>query len=119
MAHMTTMGTVTNDHPVNHYGQMAWDHWSQHRPADLATIEDPTRFFHELGEQVAETVLDRTEQLLAIQETATGFVARFAQERTARQTAEDETLRTMVFTDPTSSATDDTISDQTDGTTLA
>lgn len=119
MASMTTMATVTNDHPVNHYGQMAWDHWRQHRPEDLATIEDPTRFFSELGEQVAETVLERTEQLLASQEKATGFVARYAQEQTARQTAEDETLRTMAFTDPTSSATDDTISDQTDDTTLA
>lgn len=119
MAPMTTMTTVTNDptndHPVNHYGQMAWDHWRQHRPEDLATIEDPTRFFSELGEQVAETVLDRTEQLLASQEKVTGFVARFAQERTARQTAEDETLRTMVFTEPTSSTTDD----QADGSTLA
>lgn len=122
-AHMTTMVTVTNDLTINHYGQMAWDHWRRHRSEDLAAIEDPTRFFHELGEEVAETVRDRTELLLASQPQASGFAARVAREQTARRTVEDETLRMMVFTEPSGPTTDDTTSDTsnepTSDTTLA
>jgi hypothetical protein len=106
MEHMTN--PVTSQPVMNHYGQMALEHWQRHRPEELAAIEDPQRFFSELGEQVAETVRTRTDQLLASQPQASGFVARMQQEQTARMTAEDETLREMVYTepgsDPTSSA---------------
>lgn len=112
-------GQPVVNHVVNHYGEMALEHWRRHRPEEVAAIEDPARFFSELGEQVAETVRTRTEQLLESQPPASGFVARMQQEKTARMTAEDETLREMVFTDPTSSTTDDTTNGTTNGTTLA
>ncbi|MFL6119456.1 hypothetical protein [Actinophytocola sp.] len=98
-------------HDMNHYGQMALEHWQRHRPQELAAIEDPQRFFSELGEQVAETVLTRTDQLLASYPQVSGFVARVQQEQTARQTAEDETLREMVYTEPSSEATNPTTTD--------
>lgn len=85
---------------LNHYGQMALDHWRRNRPADLAAIEDPQTFFNTLGEQVAEMVATRTERLIASQAPATGFAARTQQELTARRTVEDETLREIVFTEP-------------------
>lgn len=90
---------------MNHYGAMAQQHWQRVRPAEYATIEDPQRFFSELGEQVAEAVQQRTEDLLASQSRAEGFAAELARQQTARSTAEDETLRTMVFTEPDSDTT--------------
>jgi hypothetical protein len=102
---------VTSQPVMNHYGQMALEHWRRHRLEELAAIEDPQRFFSELGEQVAETVQTRTDQLLANQPQVTGFVARVKQEQTARMTAEDETLREMVYTEPGSDLTNPTTTD--------
>jgi hypothetical protein len=90
---------------MNHYGAMAQQHWQKVRAEEYALIEDPERFFSELGEQVAEMVQQRMDQLLETQPRAEGFVAELARQQTARGTAEDETLRTMVFTDPGSDTT--------------
>ena len=42
---------------MNHYGHMAMAHWRQHRPSELATIEDPTAYFTDLGGQVMVAAL--------------------------------------------------------------
>jgi hypothetical protein len=36
---------------MNHHGQQAQLHWSRHLPASYSRLEDPDRFFTELGEQ--------------------------------------------------------------------
>jgi hypothetical protein len=90
---MTTM-------TMNHYAAMAQEHWQKARAREYVLIEEPERFFNQLGEQVAEMVQQRTDQLLHSQPRAEGFVAELARQQTARTTAEDEILRTMVFTEP-------------------
>lgn len=84
---------------MNHYGALALRHWTLTRPAELATIEDPQRFFTELGEQVAAEI-DRRSQVL---EGPLGedYLANLGMLNEARATAESDVLRELVFTDPT------------------
>ena len=37
---------------MNHYGQLARDHWMQWLPERFATIENPEAFFTDLGQQI-------------------------------------------------------------------
>jgi hypothetical protein len=46
--------------PVNHYGEQALRHWRQYLPASYGRLEDPVRFFTELGEQAEAEIEDRT-----------------------------------------------------------
>lgn len=48
---------------MNRYGALARDHWKKHRPTRYQELEDPERFFTELGEQVADQVQQLTMSL--------------------------------------------------------
>jgi hypothetical protein len=44
---------------VNHYGAKALRHWRRHLPASYGQLEDPARFFTDLGEQAEAEIEDR------------------------------------------------------------
>jgi hypothetical protein len=44
---------------VNHYGEQALLHWRRHLPARYGKLEDPPRFFTDLGEQADAEIEDR------------------------------------------------------------
>jgi hypothetical protein len=84
---------------MNDYGRLAQQHWERTRPNELATLEDPQRFFTELGEQVEQEIIRRALEL----ETDPGtdeYVTNLGMMNEARATAEAEVLREMVFTQP-------------------
>ncbi len=44
---------------MNHYGERALRHWSLYLPASYSKLEDPGRFFTDLGEQAEAEIEDR------------------------------------------------------------
>jgi hypothetical protein len=82
---------------MNHYGALALKHWQRERPAELAAIEDPDRFFTELGERVAAEI-DRRSQALE-GPMSEDFLANLGMLNEARATAESDVLRELVFTE--------------------
>jgi len=44
---------------MNHYGEQAQRHWSLYLPASYSKLEDPARFFTDLGEQAEAEIEDR------------------------------------------------------------
>jgi hypothetical protein len=84
---------------MNHYGEMAREHWARMRPKELATIEDPDRFFTELGRQIEDRIVSLALELE--QDTGTDdYLANAAMMHTARRMAEDQVIREM-FGEPT------------------
>ena len=43
---------------MNHYGEQALRHWSLYLPASYSKLEDPARFFTDLGEQAEAEIED-------------------------------------------------------------
>lgn len=50
---------------VNHYGQLAAEHWRAHRPHAYRALPEPERFFQALGEQVQAAITSLRGDLLA------------------------------------------------------
>ena len=44
---------------MNHYGEQALRHWRRHLPASYSKLEDPARFFTDLGTQAEAEIEDR------------------------------------------------------------
>jgi hypothetical protein len=44
---------------MNHHGEQARRHWRLHLPASYSKLEDPARFFTNLGEQAEAEIEDR------------------------------------------------------------
>jgi hypothetical protein len=44
---------------MNHYGEQALLHWRLYLPASYSRLEDPDRFFTDLGEQAEAEIEDR------------------------------------------------------------
>ena len=44
---------------MNHYGEQALRHWRRHLPASYSRLEDPARFFTDLGRQAEAEIEDR------------------------------------------------------------
>jgi hypothetical protein len=87
---------------MNQYGVLAQKHWTVHRAAEYAQLEDPTRFFTDLGKQIAAEIDLRCSNL----ERATGagqsesFLANLGSLNNVRHSVEGEVLREMAFTEP-------------------
>lgn len=87
---------------MNQYGARAREHWRVHRAAEYAQLEDPTRFFTDLGEQIAAEIDLRCGNL----ERASGagqsesFLANLGGLTNVRHEVEGAVLREMAFTEP-------------------
>ena len=44
---------------MNHHGEQALLHWSRHLPVSYSRVEDPEKFFTNLGEQADAEIEDR------------------------------------------------------------
>lgn len=90
---------------MNQFGAMAQDHWRRHRPAELAQLEDPERYFTELGEQVLAEIRGRREALESQSrgELGDGFLATLGRLNEIQSTVESDVLREMVYTEPETS----------------
>jgi hypothetical protein len=53
-------GTMTTEaYPMNLHGTTAMDHWRRYLPASYSRVEDPERFFTDLGDQADAEIEDR------------------------------------------------------------
>jgi hypothetical protein len=103
MQTMTAAFRMVGTRPMNHYGAQAQTYWQQHRAAEYAQIEDPERYFTDLGNQIA-TEIERRRNT-AEQQTGAGqstdFLANL-QSLNAAASVTDEVMREMAFTEPNS-----------------
>lgn len=97
---------------MNHYGQQAMAHWRRHRSTELSTIEDPTRFFTDLGETVQAAVTSMRDGILAREPTTDPVEVR-RRARQATTTAEEIVLADLVLlpAEPTTSPADPILED--------
>lgn len=103
------VGLIWKERPlVNHYGRTAQNHWAQHAPQQLQAIEEPERFFTEMGEEIATQISELTAHLETIPslsvETAGSlgdnggsYVDQVASKMTARRIAEEVVMNQMVW----------------------
>lgn len=85
---------------MNHYGRMAMEHTQTHRPQAFSSIDDPTRHFTNLGEQVQAAITTARDEILGRQregETIDAFRVRSHQ---AQRTAEKIVLMDLVWLPP-------------------
>jgi hypothetical protein len=52
---------------MNRYAQIALDRHRQHRPLEHSLIDDPTRFFTEIGEEIQAEVTSHRDEILGPQ----------------------------------------------------
>ena len=49
---------------MNRYAQIALEQHRRHRPLEHSMIDDPTRFFTEIGEEIQATVTSQRDEIL-------------------------------------------------------
>ena len=49
---------------MNRYAQIAIEQHRRHRPLEHSMIDDPTRFFTDIGEEIQATVTSRRDEIL-------------------------------------------------------
>ncbi|WP_158688141.1 MULTISPECIES: hypothetical protein [Actinomycetes] len=87
---------------MNHYGAQTQEHWRKHRAAEYAQIENPTKFFTDLGDRIAAEIERRTNEAEQQQQAgqSTDFMANLASLNNVSTTVRDDVLREMAFTEP-------------------
>lgn len=102
---------------MNHYGSRAHQHWARQAPQRVARMEDPERFFTELGRQVQDQISDLTRQMetaLAPTVARTGslgengdYLEGVARRMTAARIAEEVVMDQLVWIHDPSLSTDE------------
>ena len=89
---------------MNRYGMRARDHWKQHLPTRYSKLNDPDRYFEELGEQIQE----RVEELMEAkrQPSSNDFLANLQGLNMSKFEAEAEAMRELALLAPESEASD-------------
>jgi hypothetical protein len=82
---------------MNRYGQQAMSHWRRWLPQRYATIPDPETFFSELGEQVANQVIETTQHLAGDDPPDENYMSKLGRLNMARLQAEEIVLRELVL----------------------
>ncbi len=81
---------------MNHYGARAHRHWQTHLPERYAQIPDPESHFAALGQEIAELVDQRADQIAGDDPVGEDYLTKAGRLKEARLTAEDEVLREML-----------------------
>ena len=85
---------------MNHYGQMARDHWARWLPARYATIQDPGSFFSDLGTRTEQRIDRLAAELAGDDQPGEGYLAKTGRLGEARHQAEQMVLREDILLDP-------------------
>ncbi len=81
---------------MNHYGATARRHWQRHLAEQYAQIPDPESDFTRLGEEIAQMVDQRADQIAGDDPAGEDYLTKAGRLKEARLTAEDEVLREML-----------------------
>ncbi|MGH9121970.1 MAG: hypothetical protein ACRDYC_08490, partial [Acidimicrobiales bacterium] len=87
-------------HTMNRYGLLAKRHMQEYLPAQYATIEDPDRYFAELGEEISNQVAEVASALEGPSPADEDYMATVGRLRMARLMAEEKVLAEMAFLPP-------------------
>jgi hypothetical protein len=106
---------------MNHYGQMAKDHWERWLPSRYAEIPDPEYYFRSLGEQVTNQIAELWPQLAGDDPPYEGYLDKVGRLNAAKQQAEEIVLREEVPLEPEPGADPDEMEelDEQEETSLA
>jgi hypothetical protein len=87
---------------MNHYGAQMMRHWQAERCPEYRELEEPERFFTQLGEEIAERVEKRARSLGRVEELeeGEGYLVRLQRLNTARLQAEGEVVREYLLQEP-------------------
>ena len=85
---------------MNQYGRTAQEHWSRFLPGRVADLAAPTRFFEQLGEEVATQVVELATTLAGEDPPGESYLQKVGRLSNARQRAEEITLRQLVLLPP-------------------
>lgn len=81
---------------VSIYSQVARDHWTRHRPRELAEMTNPETFFLNKGREIETAILAAEETLEETVSAATEYEARAGQIKQIRADATAMVLRDLL-----------------------
>jgi hypothetical protein len=82
---------------MNEFGVMAEQHWQKFLPSRTAALEDPTVFFTDLGQQVAEEIETLTFELAGDPPEQETYLERVGRLEAARRQAREKVLSEQVL----------------------
>lgn len=85
---------------MNQYAAMAERHWRRWLPSRVAELEDPTSFFSTLGDEVANRIVELTDELAGNDPPVETFLEKAGRLNMARLRAEEMVLPEMVLLPP-------------------
>ena len=85
---------------MNQYGEMARRHWARWLPGRFAAIEEPERFFADLGEQAEQKITALAWDLAGDDIPGEGYLAKAGRLGEARHRAEQIVLDEMILLPP-------------------
>jgi hypothetical protein len=96
---------------MNRYGQRAQEHWTRWLPNRVAEMTDPAAFFTTLGQQAADEISRRADELAGPDSSGEDYLTKLRRLRMAQFTAEETVLREMVLLAPDNPDLDETTSE--------
>jgi hypothetical protein len=91
---------------MNHYGQIAMDHWVKWLPSQFAVIADPDSFFSDLGNRAEARIDEMSLEFAGNDPPGETYLAKVGRLGEARHRAEQIVLSEMVLLDPEPEATE-------------
>lgn len=82
---------------MNSYGLTAMQVWQRHAPARVAAMSDPTSYFTDLGEQIAQEVSEIATALETDLPTTLTYLERVGQTATIQKQAEEAVMADLVY----------------------
>lgn len=91
---------------MNHYGQIALDHWAKWLPAQFAAIQNKESFFSDLGTRAELRIDEMTLAFAGNDPPAETYLAKVGRLGEARHRAEQIVLSEMILLTPEPEATE-------------
>jgi hypothetical protein len=92
---------------MNHYGDIAREHWARWLPQQYAAIEDPDSFFSDLGSRASERIAELASEFAGDGPPGEGYLERVGRLGQARRQAEEIVLHEMILLEPEPGADED------------
>ncbi|MFD6504180.1 hypothetical protein [Streptomyces goshikiensis] len=87
---------------MNHFGAQMMRHWQAERPLAYQDLEEPEKYFTQLGKEIAEQVETRARSMAGAAPPQEGYLERLQRLNSARLGAEGEVVREYLLQEPTS-----------------
>ncbi|MFD7866055.1 hypothetical protein [Streptomyces sp. NPDC059783] len=85
---------------MNHYGAQMMRHWQAEHHQAYGELREPTKYFTQLGEEIAEQVELRARSLAGVAPPGEGYLGRLQRLNTARLEAEGAIVREYLQQEP-------------------